>query len=36
MIAAAFLNGVRLTLVIFALLGAYTGLRAIVRSRRRR
>src|SRR5574341_40806 len=36
MVADAFLNGVRLTVVIFALLGAYAGLRAVVRSRWRR
>ena len=36
MVSDAFLNGVRLTVVIFALLGAYAGLRAIVRSRWRR
>jgi hypothetical protein len=35
-VADAFLNGVRLTVVIFALLGTYTGLRALVRSRWRR
>ncbi len=36
MVADAFLNGMRLTVVIFALLGAYAGLRAVVRSRWRR
>jgi hypothetical protein len=35
-IADAFLNGVRLTLIIFALLGVYVGLRAFLRSRSRR
>jgi hypothetical protein len=36
LIAGAFLNGVRLTLIIFALLGGYVGLRAFLRSRSRR
>jgi hypothetical protein len=36
MIVGAFLDGVRLTAIIFTLLGAYTGLRALVRSRWRR
>ncbi len=36
MIAAAFLDGVRLTVIIFAFLGAYAGLRALLRSRARR
>jgi hypothetical protein len=36
LIAEAFLNGVRLTAIIFALLGTYVGLRAFLRSRSRR
>jgi hypothetical protein len=36
MVADAFLNGVRLTVVIFALLGTYIGLRVFLRSRWRR
>lgn len=36
LIADAFLNGVRLTLIIFALLGVYVGLHAFLRSRSRR
>ncbi len=36
LIAGAFLNGVRLTLIIFVLLGVYVGLRAFLRSRSRR
>jgi hypothetical protein len=34
-IQSAFLDGVRFTLIIFVLLGAYTGLRAALRSRPR-
>ncbi len=34
-IQSAFFDGVRLTLIVFALLGAYAGLRAAWRARRR-